>query len=177
VQSILARIIGIAAVLPLISSVWSFIEAARIDYQHDGPAVSRLAFQTLSEGMIAPFTLLAFAAIIEMLHRIAQRLPAPLSAVRLRPWRSRVALALLAWAGIMYLFTAWAAYAHFTSDEPFTASFPEDQRLGTLGLIFYWLTEPLWLIAMAAGVEYLSRIAAAFAPASGEPVLEEPPPG
>lgn len=172
-QSIFARIIAFAAALPLISGAMRFVEHARIEYMADGVAVSARALQTLAEVVIAPVTLFAFAAIVEMLHRIAQRLPA-LSAAgapaqRFWPWRSRVALTLLASVVVMCIFTTWAMYNQFTVDRTFIESFPEDQRvMGALSLIFYWITQPLWLLAVAAGVEYLSRIAAASHPNSRE---------
>lgn len=181
-QSIFARIIAFAAVLPLVSGAMRFVEHARGEYMVDGMAVSARAFQTLGEVVIAPVTLFAFAAIVEMLHRIAQRLPA-LSAAgapaqRFWPWRSRVALTLLAAVAVTYVFIALAMYVQFTADGSFFESFPADQRvMGALSLIFYWVTEPLWLLAVAAGVEYLSRIAAASQPISSEQEGLTPPQG
>jgi hypothetical protein len=166
--------------LPLATALWRFVDHARAEYRHDGLAVSGGAFHTLGEGILAPVTLFAFAAIVEMLHRISQRLPLGADQVNAEPapigrWRSNIAKHLLAGAGVMYLVNA---YLYFGGDQTTVQSLPEEQRfLGSLAFVFYWLTEPLWLVAMAAAVEYLSRIAVAFAPSAGEERADTPPQG
>jgi hypothetical protein len=179
-QSVMARIIAFAALLPLTTLLWRFLEQALLEYRHDGLAVSQGAFYTLGEGIVSPVTLFAFAAIVEMLHRIAQKLP-PVSSqssakrVSFGRWRSTIAKLLLVAAGLMYLVNAWAAYLYFSGEQSTIQALAEEQQFfGSLAFVFYWLTEPLWLVAMAASVEYLSRVAAAMAPPAGEDAATPP---
>jgi hypothetical protein len=173
-RSMLARIIVVAALLPLASTVWDFVNLARQTYRWDGLAIPRETFATLGEGVLAPLGLIALAAVIEMLYRISSALPVrhavagassePAPPLKFWPWRSTVAKVLLLVAATTYAVSAWAALQYFTSGQA-ALEMPADQRVSfTVSMIVYWITAPIEVIALAAGIEYLSRIASAIQP-------------
>jgi hypothetical protein len=165
-RSKLAWIIAIGALLPLISSVAQFASIADGNFNYGVRAIQGGAWITIGGALTTPLSLFGTAAIVEMLFRVSERLPittpttpSPLGRFA---WRSTLAKVFLGIAAFAYAMSAWAVWRFFTE-----RSVTENIAAGTstefvFSLIFEWLTGPLYIVGLAAVIEYLSRIAAAL---------------
>ncbi len=169
-RSTLARIIAVAAVLPLIPAALRFFDSTRVAYQFDNISMQGGAWLTLGDALLAPLGLFALAAVVEMLFRIAASLPptSPPAASQRQvaggwPWRNPVANALLVVAALAYLASGLAAWSYTERGVVGALEMAHEQRAELIVYLwFYWLTNPLQIIAWAAVIEYLSRISAVF---------------
>jgi hypothetical protein len=166
-HSVLARIIAVAACVPLISGLWSFVDLAQRTYRWDGLAVPRETFSLLSDGLVTPIFLFGVAAIVEMLFRIAQRTPAstevrPVSRKsQAWPWRSAVANLLLVAAALTAIGGVWSTFDFVRA----TAALPDTPPGQLPSMIIRGcvdaLIDALFVVGLAAVVENLGRIAKA----------------
>ncbi len=166
-QSILARIIAAGALIPLASVLWNFVVTARQQYEWEGVAVSREAFSVLGEGLLGPLFLFALASVVDMLFRISKSAPVNLTPTAVAPlapwrWRSTIAKALLIAAPVMFLTGVWSAVAmtNFASAQTgYALGAPGFPLAASMHAMVSAITEPLWLVGLAAIVEYLARMA------------------
>lgn len=164
-RNVLAWIVTFGALIALAPSVFDFLHRTRMAYQFGSMELTGGAWLMLGRALAAPLGLFAMAAVVEMLFRISERLPPsaganPASAPTLL-WRSNIARVFLIVAAIAYAASAWAMYRYFTGGA--IEGIPEGDRIGVeFSMIFYWLTAPLEIVAWAAVIEYLSRIAPAL---------------
>ena len=167
-RGVLAWIIAIGALVAFAPSVPDFLQQTRMAFQWGNTELAGGAWLTLGRALAAPLGLFAMAAVVEMLFRISKRLPPHnASEVAAAPsmlrWQSNIAKAFLAVAAIAYVASAWAMYRYFTGAGLEGTALSAGDRIGMeFSMVFYWLTAPLEIIAWAAVIEYLSRIATAL---------------
>ena len=160
-RNALAWIIAIAAAISLAPSVLDFFHQTQLAYNFDNTSMLGGAWLSLGRALVAPVGLFAMAAIVEMLFRISERLPAAASpaAPSRWLWRNNIAKMFLIIAAVAYAASSWAMYQYFVQGVAGGVTTPPSERAQfTISLIFYWLTGPLEIVAMAATIEYLSRI-------------------
>lgn len=161
-RNLMARIVAFIAIFPLAAAVWSFVVRAQQQRLVEASEVSAVALVRFANELATPAFLFALAAIVEILSRIADRLPAEPPAAsghQKRAWRSWIAKLLLLAAAVSFIGTVMILLSIPSEDQ----SGPQDLAI-FVGAFVNALFEPAWLIALAAAVEYLSRIASRWNP-------------
>jgi hypothetical protein len=169
-RNVLALIIAAGAAISLAPSVLDFLQQTQAAYRFDNREMIGGAWLTLGRAIIAPIGLFAMAAVVELLFRISQRMPRPLSegaapkgmTTGLR-WHNGLAKFFLVIAGLAYVISAWALFRFMVGGGAEGLGVPDQNQIElTFSMIFYWLTAPLEIVAWAAAIEYVSRIADAL---------------
>jgi hypothetical protein len=164
-RNALALVIALTAAIWLVPSLVEFVQLLANASNFRNGDFFGAAWMRFGEQLAGPATLFGTAALVEMLSRIAARMPLPENGVRSGvrfdwPWQSGIAKAFLVVALLAYVASAWSAFRWFNGGAHLAGE--ESSLEVTIGLVFNWLTAPLQLVAWAAGIEYLSRIAAAL---------------
>ncbi len=160
-RSILARIIAITAIVPLIPGLLHVFDVGRMQSRDDRVAQTPGLLVELIGAASTPFLMFALACVVEMLFRISERLPSPAKTSRVF-WRNRLAMVLLAIAAVYYVVITTTTLAYFLSTD--AAQFSPDTPVWYVGglSVAQVLVQGLVFFGVAAGIEYLSRIADAL---------------